>query len=81
MPDQAAELPSQAQDDPGQTVRLRRRRLALGIGGVVAAFLAWEVLTSLVLYTDDADIRSDLVAIAPQVRLNPDRSRLPHLNR
>jgi multidrug efflux system membrane fusion protein len=49
---------------PGRT---RLRRLAFGIGALLAAVAAWEGLTSLVAFTDDAYVRSDLVAVAPQV--------------
>ncbi len=47
--------------------RRRLRRLALGIAVVLAALAAWEGLTWLVAFTDDAYVRSDLVAVAPQV--------------
>jgi multidrug efflux system membrane fusion protein len=42
-------------------------RLIIGIFVLFAVFVAWEVLTSFVAITDDAYVRSDLVAIAPQV--------------
>jgi membrane fusion protein, multidrug efflux system len=42
-------------------------RLLIGILVLLALFAFWEVLTSFVAYTDDAYVRSDLVAIAPQV--------------
>ena len=45
----------------------RRRRVALVVGGVLAAFLLYEGVTSVVAYTDDAYVRSDLVAVAPEV--------------
>ncbi len=45
----------------------RLRRLVIAAGAVLAAFVAWEVVTSTIAYTDDAYVRSDLVAIAPQV--------------
>ena len=47
--------------------RSRGLRTLLGIGGLLLLFVAWHVLTSFVAYTDDAYVRSDLVAIAPQV--------------
>jgi membrane fusion protein, multidrug efflux system len=47
--------------------RVRLRRLLFGIGVLVVAVAAWEGVTSLVAFTDDAYVRSDLVAIAPQV--------------
>jgi multidrug efflux system membrane fusion protein len=42
-------------------------RLLIGIFALLALFIAWEVLTSFVAFTDDAYVRSDLVAITPQV--------------
>jgi multidrug efflux system membrane fusion protein len=42
-------------------------RLLIGIFVLLAIFIAWEIFTSLVAITDDAYVRSDLVAIAPQV--------------
>lgn len=45
----------------------RRRRVLLVIGTVIAAFLAYEIVTYFVAYTDDAYVRTDLVAVAPEV--------------
>jgi membrane fusion protein, multidrug efflux system len=45
----------------------RLLRPALALLGVIILFIAWEILTSFVAYTDDAYVRSDLVALAPQV--------------
>jgi membrane fusion protein, multidrug efflux system len=45
----------------------RGRRVALAVVGVLVAFLAWEILTRVVAYTSDAYVRSDLVAVAPEV--------------
>ena len=50
--------------------RRRLRRLVLGAGGILALLAAWEGFTWLVAYTDDAYVRSDLVAVAPQVTVN-----------
>jgi membrane fusion protein, multidrug efflux system len=47
--------------------RMRRRRVALAAAGVLVVFLAWETLTRVVAYTADAYVRSDLVAVAPEV--------------
>lgn len=56
---------------PGPAVsallRRRRRRLLLATGGALLAFLAWEASISFVFYTDDAYVRSDVVAVAPEV--------------
>jgi multidrug efflux system membrane fusion protein len=45
----------------------RVRRVSLVVGTVLGAFIAYEVITSFVAYTDDAYVRSDLIALAPQV--------------
>jgi multidrug efflux system membrane fusion protein len=49
--------------------RLQSKPLWLTIGILVVCilFIAWEILTSFIEYTDDAYVRSDLVAVAPQV--------------
>lgn len=44
-----------------------RRRVTLVLGSLLAVFVAYEVVTSVVAYTDDAFVRSDLVGVAPQV--------------
>jgi membrane fusion protein, multidrug efflux system len=45
----------------------RRGRVLLVVGVVVTAFLAYEIATYFVAYTDDAYVRTDLVAVAPEV--------------
>ena len=45
----------------------RRKRVTLVLGALLAVFAAYEIFTSVVAYTDDAYVRSDLVAVAPQV--------------
>jgi multidrug resistance efflux pump len=45
----------------------RRGRVLLVIGGIIAAFLAYEISTYFVAYSDDAYVRTDLVAVAPEV--------------
>jgi membrane fusion protein, multidrug efflux system len=45
----------------------RRKRVLLVAGGLLAAVSFYEGLTSIVAYTNDAYVRSDLVAVAPQV--------------
>ena len=42
----------------------RRGRVLLVVGVVVAAFLAYEIATYFVAYTDDAYVRTDLVGVA-----------------
>jgi multidrug efflux system membrane fusion protein len=56
----AASLPAGAR-------RSRVLRTLQGIGALLLLLVAWHVLTSFVAYTDDAYVRSDLVAMAPQV--------------
>jgi multidrug efflux system membrane fusion protein len=41
--------------------------MAIAITAIVTLFVAYELATSFVAYTDDAYVRSDLVAVAPQV--------------
>ncbi len=53
-----------ATDSPRAT---RRRRIALMAIAVLVAFVAWEILTRVVAYTSDAYVRSDFVAVAPEV--------------
>jgi multidrug efflux system membrane fusion protein len=45
----------------------RGRRVGFTAALLLAAFIAWEVLTSYVAYTGDAYVQSDLVSLAPQV--------------
>lgn len=45
----------------------RRTRIALILGGLLAAFVAYEIITSFVAYTDDSYVQSDLVGVAPEV--------------
>ena len=56
---------------PAPPVKRRLRsnplRLALGILVICLLFIAWEILTSFIAYTDDAYVRSDLVSVAPEV--------------
>jgi multidrug efflux system membrane fusion protein len=42
-------------------------RVLLAVGGILGAFVLYEVVTSFVAYTSDAYVRSDLVAVAPEV--------------
>ena len=54
-------------DPPASRVASRVRRLAAVIGTILVLFVAWEVLTYYVAYTDDAYVRSDLIGVAPEV--------------
>jgi membrane fusion protein, multidrug efflux system len=67
LPSSAAPAVSSVPSLPARTRRSRVLRTLQGIGALLLLFLAWHVLTSFVAYTDDAYVRSDLVAMAPQV--------------
>jgi multidrug efflux system membrane fusion protein len=45
----------------------RRRRIGITGAAIVALFVLYEIVTSFLAYTADAYVRSDLVAVAPQV--------------
>ncbi|TAJ83231.1 HlyD family secretion protein [Reyranella sp.] len=45
----------------------RLHRLLVVGGTLLALFIIWEVFTAYVVYTDDAYVRSDLVALAPEI--------------
>lgn len=47
--------------------RARLRRVVTVVGTLLALFVLWEVTTYFVAYTDDAYVRSDLVAVAPEI--------------
>ena len=47
--------------------RARLRRVITVGGTLLALFVLWEVMTYFVAYTDDAYVRSDLVAVAPEI--------------
>ena len=59
--------PPPAPADPPASVVSRVRRLAAVVGTILVLFIAWEVLTYYVAYTDDAYVRSDLIGVAPEV--------------
>jgi membrane fusion protein, multidrug efflux system len=59
--------PPASADPPASRVVSRVRRLATVIGTILVLFIAWEVLTYYVAYTDDAYVRSDLIGVAPEV--------------
>jgi multidrug efflux system membrane fusion protein len=54
-------------DPPSTLTRSRLRRVVAVVGTLLALFILWETLTYFVAYTDDAYVRSDLVAVAPEV--------------
>jgi multidrug resistance efflux pump len=45
----------------------RKRRVLLVLGGLATVFLLYELAGRVIAYTDDAYVRSDLIAVAPQV--------------
>jgi len=47
--------------------RSRLRRVLTVCGTLLFLFIAWETITYFVAYTDDAYVRSDLVAVAPEI--------------
>jgi multidrug efflux system membrane fusion protein len=47
--------------------RSRLRRVLTVTGTLLFLFIAWETVTYFVAYTDDAYVRSDLVAVAPEI--------------
>jgi multidrug efflux system membrane fusion protein len=49
------------------TARSRLRRVIAVGGTLLVLLIAWESFTYFVAYTDDAYVRSDLVAVAPEV--------------
>ena len=51
----------------GPVAKSRLRRLVTVGGTLLLLFILWETFTYFVAYTDDAYVRSDLVAVAPQV--------------
>lgn len=66
MPDDTlGQTDSVKQEPKAETSTTRRVLYALGV--VLGLFLLWEGVTSVVAYTDDAFVRSDLVGFAPQV--------------
>jgi membrane fusion protein, multidrug efflux system len=51
----------------GPVAKSRLRRLVTVGGTLLLLFILWETFTFFVAYTDDAYVRSDLVAVAPEV--------------
>lgn len=47
--------------------RRKLPRPLLALLAAIGLFIAWEIFTSFVAYTDDAYVRSDLIALAPEV--------------
>jgi multidrug efflux system membrane fusion protein len=63
-----ADHPAPTADAPKPTRKASRLRRLITVGGtILVLFILWEVLTYFVAYTDDAYVRSDLVAVAPEI--------------
>lgn len=67
MPDDVVELHRPAADARSSARRARRRRVIIVLSALIGAFAAWEAITRVVAYTGDAYVRSDLVAVSPEV--------------
>jgi membrane fusion protein, multidrug efflux system len=52
---------------PASRITSRVRRLVAVVGTILILFVAWEVGTYYIAYTDDAYVRSDLIGVAPEV--------------
>lgn len=60
--------PAPTAEAPGNPRTASRLRRLITVGGtLLVLFVLWEVLTYFVAYTDDASVRSDLVAVAPEI--------------
>jgi len=66
-PPAAAAAPPPASTALGPVGKSRLRRLITVGGTLLLLFILWETFTYFVAYTDDAYVRSDLVAVAPEV--------------
>lgn len=63
-----ADQPAPTAEAPTPARRVSRLRRLITVGGtLLVLFILWEVLTYFVAYTDDAYVRSDLVAVAPEI--------------
>ena len=51
---------------PASRITSRIRRLVAVVGTILLLFVAWEVGTYYIAYTDDAYVRSDLIGVAPE---------------
>jgi membrane fusion protein, multidrug efflux system len=66
-PAAAAAPPPAAAAALAPVAKTRLRRLVTVGGTLLLLFILWETFTFFVAYTDDAYVRSDLVAVAPEV--------------
>ncbi|MFO1157660.1 MAG: HlyD family secretion protein [Reyranellaceae bacterium] len=65
-PPPAQPAPEAEAAKPSRKVSRLRRLITVG-GTLLLLFILWEVATYFVAYTDDAYVRSDLVAVAPEI--------------
>ncbi|MDP1964255.1 MAG: biotin/lipoyl-binding protein, partial [Reyranella sp.] len=65
-PDPVPAPPAAAAPRPERETSRLRRLLTVG-GTILGLFVAYQILVYFVAYTDDAYVRSDLVAVAPQI--------------
>src|SRR6185369_17270728 len=68
-PAAAPEGPAAAPQPPRMSplARARLRRVVTVGGTLLLLFAGWETFTYFIAYTDDAYVRSDLVAVAPEI--------------
>jgi multidrug efflux system membrane fusion protein len=61
-------VPAPAAPAPMSALARSRLRRVVTVGGtLLALFILWETFTYFIAYTDDAYVRSDLVAVAPEI--------------
>jgi multidrug efflux system membrane fusion protein len=65
-PSAAVEPPTAEAPKPSQGASRLHRLVTVG-GAILVLFVLYEIFTYFVAYTDDAYVRSDLVAVAPEV--------------
>ena len=66
-PPASSPAPPAPANPPASRVTSRIRRLVAVVGTILVLFVAWEVGTYYIAYTDDAYVRSDLIGVAPEV--------------
>src|SRR5438067_2677831 len=61
-------VPAPPEQAPMSALARSRLRRVITVGGtLLALFIVWETFTYFIAYTDDAYVRSDLVAVAPEI--------------
>jgi len=64
----ASPVPVPAAPAPMSAMARSRLRRVITVGGtLLVLFILWETFTYFIAYTDDAYVRSDLVAVAPEI--------------